>query len=307
MPSRDWVTRRTWFKLLGGTVAGAASAGPPTGLPKAVDELVRLPQDRLEIGRAALVLARQVYPRVDVVDLVGLLKSYAGRVNLYLSSRPDPEAQIRALNTVLFREEGYRYDRRPFARSLESHNFLSGILEAKTGICMSLPLLYISVAQYAGIPVFSVTAPDHAFARHGSPEASFPNIECTSGGKYFPNAHYIRHFVVSEKGMESGAYMRSLSMREYLGDLLHVNAGSCFSRGRSQDGLNYLFAAIELNPRNAPAHRDMAEVLDRFSKSPGEDSKLLMEQAAHYRSRSEALGYVPPEKVFEARKIRGIE
>lgn len=159
-----------------------------------IEEVLALPEEKIDIGIAALVLAKEIYSNLDVAAYSRKIDVLAGKVRWLAKDAQDPEQRIRALNTVLFLHEGFRYDRDPLSRNRQEYYFLNGILDSKQGICYTLPLLYLAVAQRVGYPIFPVAAPDHLFVRYAVPGFKEQNIEVTSGGKYFPDETYITGF-----------------------------------------------------------------------------------------------------------------
>src|SRR6202008_2798025 len=109
---------------------------------------------------AALIIAKEAYPELDVKAYSAKLDDLADKTRWLLQGKSDPETRIRALNTVLFRHEGFRYDHEGFAKGgRKEHHYLNGILDTRRGICFTMPLLYIAVAQRLGLPVYPVTRP----------------------------------------------------------------------------------------------------------------------------------------------------
>ena len=111
-----------------------------------IDKLLALPEDKIDIGIVALTLAKEFYPNLDVAAYSSKIDILAEKVRWLARGTQDPEQRVRVLNTVLFRQEGFRYDRRPFSRSKQDYYFLNGILDTKQGLCYTMPLLCIAVA-----------------------------------------------------------------------------------------------------------------------------------------------------------------
>lgn len=290
-------------------LAGAHLACPFTSageanLPPHVARLIKLKEPEIDVGEAALVLAKDVRPSIDLPYYLAQLRDLADRaISLAMGSR-DPEVQIRALNTVLFFQENYRYDPAPNALDNTAHHFLDTILDTKLGVCITLPMLYIAVAQRAGYPIYPVHAPDHFFARYRGLSFARGNVECTARGKFQSDEDYIRRFAVSKKGLESGAYMRTLKNREYLSDLLQLTAGS-LGKDRTQQKFDYWLAALELNPQHALGHDQFARLCEQQAGLPANkaDAAGWKSYAAQYAKKARELGYVSREEVMESRKM----
>ncbi len=141
----------TSVQLLGGSPA-TTRADTQTGsaldlIPANIQQQLALPEGQIDIGLAALTFAKEINPGIDVQAYSRKIDVLADEVRSLAQNTQDPERRIRVLNTVLFRKEGFHYDRDPFSRSVQKYYFLDGILDTKQGICYTMPLLYPSVSR----------------------------------------------------------------------------------------------------------------------------------------------------------------
>lgn len=283
------------------------AAAPPGLIPADIQQQLSLPESEIDIGIAALTFAKEIYPDIDIQAYSQKIDVLADKVRWLAQGTRDPERRIRALNTVLFRNEGFHYDRDPFSRSVQRYYFLNGILDTKQGICYTMPLLYIAVAQRLDYPIYPVAVPDHLFVRYSDPSFKEQNIETTSGGKYFPDEAYIEHFSVSSQGLESGSYMRTMTYRELLGHLLAANALVFAREGRGDRALSYDEKATEFNPKFAD-HYDAVRIgyVAMSGAAKGQSAKKARQQAQHYALKAQQLGFVDPANIRIAREdVRG--
>ena len=170
-----------------------------------------------------------------------------------------------------------------------------------------MPLLYVAVGQRLGYPIAMVHVPDHGFARYVDPHFPNGNIEATSGGKRFFDHEYIEKHGVNAKALQSGAYMRPLSLREHLGMLITANA---FLHALHKDVakcLDYLKASLLLAPRRAETYEQIAAGYEYYSKlSSGAESKAYAAQAKATMQKALDLGYVRIEDVRKNRNTEGL-
>src|SRR5215212_5706363 len=134
---------------------------------RAFARLVRRKDDEIDLLRAALLIAHEADPTLDAGSCVAQLEALAERVRTRLAERgitpgADPAAAlptILALNLVLFTEEGFHgntddyYDPR--------NSYLNEVLARRTGIPISLALVYIEVARRVGLVLQGVGLPGH--------------------------------------------------------------------------------------------------------------------------------------------------
>jgi regulator of sirC expression with transglutaminase-like and TPR domain len=125
------------------------------------------------VADAALVIARLEYPRLDAERYVARLDAMGhtarGRIERHADDTGDGTvlSRVRALNSYLFDEERFIGNRDKYEDPRNS--CLNEVLERRTGIPITLSLLYMEVAQRAGLHVDGVNFPGHFLVR--CPEA----------------------------------------------------------------------------------------------------------------------------------------
>jgi regulator of sirC expression with transglutaminase-like and TPR domain len=67
--------------------------------------------------------------------------------------------RLEAVSDLLYREEGFHGNRENYYDPLNS--YLNEVLHRRTGIPITLGIVYMAVAQAAGLPVYGVSAPGH--------------------------------------------------------------------------------------------------------------------------------------------------
>lgn len=296
--------------FLAGVLATECSAGQielAVKLSPAIEQQLSLPENKIDVAPAALVFAKEFYPDIDPKAYSARIDALVAEAKRLANGSQDPETRIRVLNTVLFRYEGYHYDRSPFSRSRQDYYFLNGILDTKQGICYTMPLLYIAVAQRLGYPIYPVHAPDHVFVRYLDPSFQQQNIETTSGGKYIGDDLYIRDFAIGKRGLDSGSYMRTLTYHEFLADMLSANA-FFWGRQNGQKSIAYVARARDIDPRTADYSESLGRsfgAMAKFVKSHEQQAEYR-KIATHFSEQAQKLGYVSSQEIkTERERIRG--
>jgi regulator of sirC expression with transglutaminase-like and TPR domain len=127
-----------------------------------------------DLAVAALMMARVEYPRLDArpyiaeLDALGSEAARRLRAAVPLSDTPanvDPAAyaQVTALSEYLFREQRFAGNVAQYEDPRNS--FLNEVLERRTGIPITLALVYMEVARRAGLAVEGVNFPGHFLLR----------------------------------------------------------------------------------------------------------------------------------------------
>ena len=147
-----------------------ASRQPQSGTapPELVREFAALVNDvedeRINLARAALTIARIEYPSLDPVPHLAHLEDMANRVRRRISTYSNTQETFRAINGVLFEEEQLKGNTEEYFDPRNS--FLNDVLERKLGIPITLALIYSEVARRVGLPLFGVGMPGHFLLKH---------------------------------------------------------------------------------------------------------------------------------------------
>lgn len=116
--------------------------------------------------RAAMAIAMHAFDDLDPQREDDQLHAMADRVRQRVKGR-QVQAVLAHLHAVLFDEEGFAGDLEDYYNPL--HCYLPVVLETRTGIPVTLSLVYKVVADRAGLHVEGVNAPGHFLTRvHGA-------------------------------------------------------------------------------------------------------------------------------------------
>lgn len=117
---------------------------------------------------------------------------------------------------------------------------------------------------------------------------------------------YIQDFAIGPKGRSSGSYLRTLTYREFLGQIIDANAFVHAQRGNGSNALAYTERAVRLNPRFADSYANLAIGYRAAAKAAtGETAQRYRDKAEASEAKAKALGYVNAEQIAIGRKTRG--
>ena len=112
--------------------------------------------------RAAIAVSMHALDDADPARTESQLQSLSDRVRAAATSSR-PSALQGALHHVLFVEEGFAGNTRRYYHALNS--YLPAVLNARTGLPITLGLVYKAVGEGAGLAVAGVNAPGHFLVR----------------------------------------------------------------------------------------------------------------------------------------------
>jgi len=126
-------------------------------------EAVGREDGRIDLAQACLMIAQDAYPELEVERYLGEIERMALRLRARMPQSTAAEERINALNEFLFDDLGYRgnaddyYDPR--------NSYLNDVIDRKTGIPITLAVVYMEVGRRVGLPLEGVSFPGHFLVR----------------------------------------------------------------------------------------------------------------------------------------------
>jgi regulator of sirC expression with transglutaminase-like and TPR domain len=125
--------------------------------------LVSRADGEIDLARACLQIAEDVYPGLDVDGYLGEIERFATRLRARLAPDTSAEDRVIALNEFLFCDLGFRgnadnyYDPR--------NSYLNEVLDRRAGIPLTLSVLYMEFGWRIELPLEGVSFPGHFLVR----------------------------------------------------------------------------------------------------------------------------------------------
>ena len=115
-----------------------------------------------ELASAALFIAKLEYPKLDTSRYLAKLDEMgataAERIAAF-GETVDPMSRITEISSYLFKQEGFTGNQNNYEDLRNS--FLNEVLDRRTGIPISLSIVYIEVARRAGVEIHGINFPGH--------------------------------------------------------------------------------------------------------------------------------------------------
>lgn len=234
-----------------------------------IEQILVLQETEIDIGLADLVLAKDFYPDLNIESFLNAFDYMANRFTYFFGHYTDPDQRVRALNTFLYQKGKWNdnltfsYDDDDLRVAKLSNKFINGYLATKKGSCITSPMMYVIMAERLGFPIYASRLPYHFFVRY-IPETKIPkfqeNIEATNGGSYVADTEYRKTFLVPEKPVRKGVYLRTLTKKEYIASLLLINANEWIARKNLDKAKYYLELSIKYDLTFSSAYMNYATI-----------------------------------------------
>lgn len=126
--------------------------------------MVTGPEQRINLAEAALLIAQEEYPDLDVAAYLRRLDTLAAAARRDVRADMQPVEQVTRLNRFMFIECGFVGNNEDYYDPRNS--FLNEVIDRQTGIPITLSVVYSEVAQRLDLPVYGVSFPGHFLAKY---------------------------------------------------------------------------------------------------------------------------------------------
>jgi regulator of sirC expression with transglutaminase-like and TPR domain len=126
--------------------------------------LFKLPDERVDLGRAAFLLARAEYAELDLEAELTRLDDLARQAAPFVAEHLTPALRVDGLRAFLGEVCGFQGNEQDYYDPTNS--FLNRVLDRRAGIPISLSVLYMEVGRRLGITLFGVGLPGHFVVKY---------------------------------------------------------------------------------------------------------------------------------------------
>lgn len=222
-----------------------------------LEQVLRLSEEQIDLATATLIASEYWSDMVagrrylDELDAMATeILSRLRRQRIPMNARAIP-----VINQYLFEELGFQ----TISHADDPNDlFLHSVMDRQQGYCLSLSILYLSIAERLGLELHGVVVPGHFFVRYDDGRTRC-NIETTSNGASPPDEHYRTKFNVPENGRDS-IYMKNLNKRQSLGCFFN-NLGNVYSEiGDVDTAMLALERATGINPTLSESRANLGNI-----------------------------------------------
>lgn len=244
-----------------------ACAGDSKNWSQVEKAYLTLPEEQLAIAEGSLVIAKGLYPDLNIQEYLGQIDAMAEELRIKLRNVRAPAEIIKIINNYLFVKKGFKFQ--------EDKDFLNDVLDDKHGSCNGLSSLYLSISERLHLPLYAVRMPEHLFIRYDDGNIRM-NIETTQGGVSAPDAEYVKMSKIkmsefSSISIKQGIFLSNLTKRQFLASVLN-------NRGRARNGdtkkeIDDYSEGISLDPKHVALYANRGYAYGEI----GEYQKAIMD------------------------------
>lgn len=138
---------------------------------KTFEQLVTLPDSAIPLAEAALLMACEEYPQLELSPYLDKLDHMANMVQESLRAADPPIQTVKKINTVLFETLGFRGNTEDYYDPRNS--FFNDVLDRRVGIPITLSTVYLEVARRLKFPIVGVGMPGHFIVKFADRDEEF--------------------------------------------------------------------------------------------------------------------------------------
>ena len=202
------------------TFGKLAAAENPRKIAVAVHAVLAAPAERIDFVQAKLALDRLIDPSIDTKAVTLELDRLAAEAARLAGPQATALQKIAAIRRVIYEprpwngSKPFRYDQRDPLGAHIANKLLSTYLRTRLGNCVSMPILFLILADRLGVEATLSTAPLHVFVKVTDDAGRVRNLETTDGAQAMREDWYRQKLAISDKALASGIYMARLSRQE---------------------------------------------------------------------------------------------
>ncbi len=117
----------------------------------------------IDLGRAALYIAQEEYPQLDLDEYLNALDTMASEIEERLTPERYPLRVIQTINQYLYEDLGFSGNKQDYYDPRNS--FLNDVIDRRLGIPISLALVYLEIARRLNFPMVGIGMPGHFLIR----------------------------------------------------------------------------------------------------------------------------------------------
>lgn len=153
----------------------------------------------VDLEAGAFLLARYAYPNLDVSAYRAQLDALAAEVRERMGLRVSGEEAVKTLGRYLFGEQAFRGNTRNYYET--DNSYLNRVLDRRTGIPISLSVVYLLIGHRLNLPLVGVGMPGHFLVKYESDRYKV-FVDCFNGGALLTEKDCARFLMQAGYGFE---------------------------------------------------------------------------------------------------------
>ncbi|NJK36757.1 MAG: tetratricopeptide repeat protein [Oscillatoriales cyanobacterium RM2_1_1] len=145
---------------------------------------IQAPEPQIDLAKAALYLAQEEFPELEPMAYLNALDTMAVEIQERLPVERYPLRVLQVMNQYLFTDLGFVGSRENYYDP--DNSYLNQVIDRRTGIPITLSLVYLALAQRIDFPMVGIGMPGHFLIRPDFADAGIYVDAFNQGEILFP-------------------------------------------------------------------------------------------------------------------------
>ena len=219
----------------------------------------------LDLARAALLVAAESDPRVDVDSQIHTLESWAAELSARLEPGWNNLQKLARLRSFVFEELGFRGDSKDYFNP--SNSLLHQVMERRLGVPLTLSIIFMELGWRVGIPFEGVGFPGHFLVRlPGEPRDLVLDPFNHGRTMHEEDCRRLLDEVTGGRLEFDGRLLASVTKRDMITRLLLNLKGAYLRANQDEDALAAVERLLLIHPEDMDEVRDRGLLLYRLQR-----------------------------------------
>jgi regulator of sirC expression with transglutaminase-like and TPR domain len=232
------------------------------------DDFVRTvasPEPALDLARAALLVAAESDPRVDVDRQIHTLDSWAAELRARLQPDWNNLQKLARLRNFVFEELGFKGDSKDYFSP--SNSLLHEVMARRLGVPLTLSIIFMELGWRIGIPFEGVGFPGHFLIRlTGEPRDLVLDPYNHARTMHEEDCRRLLDEVTGGRVEFDGSMLASVSKRDIIARLLRNLKGAYLRAHQDEEALAAVERLLLIDPGDHGEARDRGLLLFRLQR-----------------------------------------
>ena len=229
------------------------------------ERLVKRPEAKLDLARAALLIAAEADPNVDIDHEMHTLDSWAAQLRAQLDPNWNNLQKLARLRNFVYEELRFRGDHRDYYSP--SNSLLHQVMGRRLGIPLTLSIIFMELGWRVGMPLEGVGFPGHFLVRlAGEPLDLLLDPYQRGTSVHEEDCRQMLRDLTDGKLELSDEHLLSVSKRDMIARLLMNLKGAYLRVQDDENALSAVDRILVLKPDDLDEVRDRGLLLYRLQR-----------------------------------------
>jgi len=209
---------------------------------------VRQEGEKIDLEKAALYIAQEEYPQLEVDHYLNAIDKMAAEIQTRLPEESYPLRIVQTINQYLYKDLGFSGNSENYYDPRNS--FLNDVIDRRTGIPISLALLYLAIAKRINFPMVGIGMPGHFLIRPAVNDEMNIFVDAFNAGEIlFPQDCQDRLEQLAGQPVEMRPkFLEAVTSQQFLARMLTNLKGVYLNQGKIEKCLTMIERILILFP-----------------------------------------------------------